>query len=223
MAWKRRLNLPVFLILFGATFTLAGDTGYELEIARNGSAQLRRAGDPPPVPIWTVTCAPSETACLAQSLNEELSLSLDSSGKAWLHIATSAETRVFLQRSNLTQPRADLVNRPLSARAIADLSHADAKLLIEEKGLIVLRSQTAGLAHVVNYLTWLNSGGAVAIGDARLWPGRAGLTAQPQDIPTLDPLRESAEKNRALPSFVPPFTKPQIEFAIRSQSKDLAD
>lgn len=168
--------------------------------------------------LWAVNCAMPLRSCVARAPG--LVLRIDDQGQPHLVAAVSPGARISIHERNTTQDHPHLFGRPLPSDIIRRLSEEKTAVVIEEQGRVVLRSSTAGIDRVIDYLTWVQGNTARTLRDARLWPRNQEMRIQDMTPEVLE--RYEVMQRRAVEAQrqVVPSTKPQIEFAIRAQEGD---
>lgn len=165
--------------------------------------------------LWSVYCAQPLRACVARAPG--LVARIDEAGVPWLIAVTPPGARISIQSRNHTRDVSTLFNQPLDAETIRRLSHEKSFIVVEENSVVMLRTRTAGLDKVIDYLTWLRGMTARTLRDARLWPRNGSIRVQDMTPEVLE--RYQIMQRRALEAQkqLVPTTKPQVEFAIRAQ------
>ena len=165
--------------------------------------------------LWSVYCTQPMRGCMARSRG--LVLRVDDLGNARLMAATLPGTRISILERNFSQDRPTLFAQQMDAALVDVLSKEDTFVVLEDDDQIVLHSPTTGIDRVIHYLSWLQSPTARTLRDARLWPRKGELTTQNMTPEVLR--RYQIIQRRAVDAKrqLIPYTKPQIEFAIKAQ------
>lgn len=166
--------------------------------------------------LWSVDCRQPLRGCVARAPG--LVLRVDEHQQPWLVAAAQHGARTSVQVVNFTQDAPFLLSRPLDAGMLDQLTRSNAFVVIEESGFVAQRTRSTGIAHVANYLAWLNTETARTLRDARLWPSHGRLAVGDMTPEVLE--RYEVMQRRALEAHrqLVPATKPQVEFAMRAQN-----
>lgn len=219
--WKKICGLCLVVGIAGYYFLsgtrIEAATGFYLsdEISVDGPALFYGVNEDQRQELWSVYCAQPLRSCVARAPG--LVLRIDEHGAPWLITVITPGARISIQSRNFTQDSPLLFSRKLEKNSIQSLMQEKSFVVIEEKGVVVLRTRTAGIDRVIDYLTWLRSSTARTLRDARLWPRNGDIRVQNMTPDVLE--RYEVMQRRALEAQrqLVPSTKPQIEFAIRAQ------
>lgn len=150
---------------------------------------------------WTISCPMPLRGCVARAPGAVLRL--DSDARPWLATAASPRAVFFIGDSQTRHDASSLLTAPLPMVTVSRLSRSGGRLLVQEPGGETRAIETAGLATVVRYLTWLQSDVGRGLRDARLWPEGGPFDLNDADETTREVyrvllLREAAAKEALL-------------------------
>lgn len=166
--------------------------------------------------LWTVQCRMPFQGCVARS--NQAVLRLDDDGDARITAFAAETDRISVQVQNFTIDRPNIFSRPLSTEDIAILDTPGAFVVIETAAETQSRFSTHGISLVVEYLRWLNQTTPAPDRDAREFQITDHMQTEYGATPPELAHLMLAEQNAASPRWqLVPYTKPQIEFAIRAQ------
>ncbi|MFY0597501.1 MAG: hypothetical protein JXQ85_13805 [Cognatishimia sp.] len=219
MAWSLLFSSSAFTNSEGSNRTETVRIEYDISV--DGPAIFYRIHNAKRKEVWRVDCMRPLRNCIARS--NGLVLSLDANAKPWIIAARRPNSRVSIQVRNYAIDIPDLLNRPLSESEVAYLSSDHSFIVIESDAEVLLRAATTGLDQLVSYLLWIRSPQALTVRDARLWTdfkaselGKARLSTEVLASNKLQLLRRNEVNDRYIRHQIP-ATKPQVEFAIKSQ------
>lgn len=188
-------------------------------IQPEGSAAFALSPETPPV--WTVRCALPLRDCVARS--GALVLRVGPDGSARLSAFTGGpDASITIRQSNRAYERNRLFSAPLHPDDVALLDAPSAMLVIDTPAAVILRSPTGGIAEVIAYLAWVQGPEAQLLRDARLWPRDGTLDTSKMSVAVLERYMEAQRRMETGPETLVPYTKPQVEFAIRAQGGEMA-
>ncbi len=221
---RRSLLLTSFLaFLFGFFSPAQGDTPRDLNtknfiirIEKHGDAVFFQKQRAIISRRWTISCHVARNGCSAR--NGPLRLRLDSSSRVWLSAMTPLGSRISIQVRNLAYDTPDLFSSPLTDDYMRLLSITDAFLNVEIALDDSLHVSTTGLDLVVGYLRWVGDPENHPMNDAREWQPIRQLANEKDQVSSLEHHRFQSSLEYAANRRIIPYTKPQIEFAIRAQT-----
>ena len=144
--------------------------------------------------MWSVHCLQPLRGCVARAPG--LVLRLDGQGRPWLIAATAPGARISVRSGGRIRQTPQLLSTPLDTPRITRLSARDGTVIVEEGEATRLRTPTAGLARVLDYLRWINGNTARTLRDARLWPKNGEIRIQDMSPEVLE--RYEVMQRRAL-------------------------
>jgi len=165
---------------------------------------------------WTVSCRVALGGCSAK--NGPLRLRLDSGSRVWLSVMTPIESRISIQVKNVAYDTPGLFSRPLKDDHIRLLSKTGASLNVEQAFDDSLNASTAGLDLVVRYLKWVRDPEIRFKNDAREWQPNKQQANESENVSVLEHHGMQNLSDQAPNRRIVPYTKPQVEFAIRAQT-----
>ena len=148
-------------------------------------------------PFWIVQC-PSEGNCYARS--SFVVISLDDAGLALVHLDPHPEGQVSVMLGEYAYELEAIIDAPLTPTWEDRLRDRKAKLLIEHDDAVAEERPLKGVSMALDHLRAV-----------------MGLEPQIDESAPLTSLADSAERDIEGGARLVPNTKPQIEFAIRSQ------
>lgn len=192
---------------------LGADFNYE--ISRDGSAIFFTRTGSRQTTLWRVECERPLRNCIALTPGLVLRVVRDD----LLQFATSVQgdSRVSIQEKNYTRDVTGSFFAPMRHEAISHLSGSKSFIVIERDGHLLFRQSTAHLDRVADYLIWINGLDVKAEQDARLWPDKNALKVEATNDGGLERYEMMGIAPSNQPRQMVPNSKPQSEFAIRSQ------
>lgn len=185
------------------------------EISPDGPAMFYSVENDVRRELWAVHCRQPLRDCVARA--DGLVLRLDEFRRPWLIAASGPKSRISIQTKNYSKDVESLFARPLNDALVEMLSQKDVFIVLEEDGSVLLRTRTTAIDQVADFLLWISSNTGRTLRDARLWPANGALNTTAMSPEVLERYeimqRRLTESQRQLI----PETKPQVEFAVRSQ------
>ncbi|KNG93647.1 hypothetical protein [Pseudaestuariivita atlantica] len=182
------------------------------DIRTDGTAQFLSVNGTNRTPMWTVTCRVQLRGCTARAPG--LVLTADRTGVVRLAGYAPWDARISALNYGTSRSIPKVFNEPVDDDVLAILARPGTSLVIERGEVVLLRTQTDGIAMVAAYLRWLARAADRGVRDARAW-------SAPVERATAGPSALLAAYAPVDPDFMPqpiPRTKPQVEFAIRAQN-----
>ncbi len=168
-------------------------------------------------PLWQVRCEQPLKSCAAFKENMAFLLYL---GGPRLLFTDQEQTRISIAVGRRAQDVPNLARDPLSNYLLEILSKPDARIILEAAdGQLLSEIYPTGFVEVLSYLRWIETSETEQITDARQWPQNTAILRSDENEAQIIAHHDDFQRRHEIdmPIHIP-FTKPQIEFAIRAQN-----